>query len=128
MDGGVKNVLKKILLDNYKKFVQDPMIEKKRVIQEIDKLNVRLSVARNKLLSEMIDDDEFLDIKKGCKERIEKSEEQLSKDGSDTKNFNIEKSLDKVLVTYKAYRNHIKKAKFKQKGILSVRYSLKIRA
>src|SRR5690606_38915906 len=97
INGGIKNILKKLLLDNYKKFVQDPMIEKKRIVQEIDKLNARLSIARNKLLSETIDDEEFLDIKKECKTRIEKLEEQLSKDGSDTKNFNIDKTLDKAL-------------------------------
>ncbi len=97
LDGGIKNVLKKLLLDNYKKFVQDPMNEKKRIVQEIDRLNARLSVARNKLLSETIDDEEYLDIKKECKGQIEKLEEQLSKDGSDTKNFNVDKTLDKAL-------------------------------
>lgn len=97
LDGGIKNVLKKLLLDNYKKFVQDPMSEKKRIVQEIDKLNARLSVARNKLLSETIDDEEYLDIKKECIGQIEKLEEQLSKDGSDTKKFNVDKTLDKAL-------------------------------
>src|SRR5690606_15380228 len=94
---GIKNVLKKLLLDNYKKFVQNPFDEKKRIAQEIDRLNAKLSVARNKLLSETIDDEEYLEIKKECRERIESLEEQLSKDGSDTKKINIEKSLDRAL-------------------------------
>ncbi|WP_341837349.1 recombinase family protein [Chitinophaga pollutisoli] len=97
LNSGIKNVLKKLLLDNYKKFVQDPTIEKKRIAQEIDKLNARLSVARSKLLSETIDDEEYLDIKKECKEKIETLEEQLSKDGSDTKGFDINKTLDRAL-------------------------------
>src|SRR5690606_21563009 len=71
LDGGIKNVLKKLLLGNYKKFVQNPFDEKKRIAQEIDKLNARLSVARNKLLSEIIDDEEYLEIKDECKTRIE---------------------------------------------------------
>lgn len=97
LDGGIKNVLKKLLLGNYKKFVQNPFDEKKRIAQEIDKLNARLSVARNKLLSEIIDDEEYLEIKDECKTRIESLEEQLSKDGSDTKSINIDKTLDRAL-------------------------------
>ena len=86
-----------MLLDNYKKFVQNPFDEKKRISQEIDQLNARLSVARNQLLSETIDDEDYLEIKKECKERIESLEEQLSKDGSDAKKINIDKSLDSAL-------------------------------
>lgn len=97
INDGIKNILKKLLLDNYKKFVQNPFDDKKRIIQEIDRLNARLSVARNKLLSETIDDEEYIEIKKECKEQIESLEEQLSKDGSDAKKVNIEKSLDKAL-------------------------------
>ncbi len=94
---GINNILKKLLLDNYKKFVQNPFDEKKRISQEIDQLNARLSVARNKLLSETIDDEDYLEIKKECKERIESLEEQLSKDDSDSKKINIDKSLDRAL-------------------------------
>jgi site-specific DNA recombinase len=90
-------IVKKLVLDNYKKFVKNPFDEKKQIAQEIDKLNARLSVARNKLLSEIIDDEEYLEIKDECRQRIESLEEQLSKDGSDTKKINIEKSLDRAL-------------------------------
>lgn len=44
----------------------------------IDKLNSRLSIARNKLLAETIDDDEYIEIKKDCKEQIEKLKIQLN--------------------------------------------------
>src|SRR5690606_24138171 len=70
---------------------------KKQIAQEIDKLNARLSVAHNKLLSEIIDDDEYLEIKDECRQRIESLEEQLSKDGSDAKKINIDKSVDRAL-------------------------------
>ena len=97
LNDGIKNILKKLLLDNYKKFVQSPMNEKKRISEEIDHLNAKLSIARNKLLSETIDDEEYLEIKKECKEKIERLEEQLSKDGLNTKKINIDKSLDRAL-------------------------------
>jgi site-specific DNA recombinase len=97
LNDGIKNILKKLLLDNYKKFVQSPMNEKKKVSEEIDRLNARLSVARNKLLSETIDDEEYLDIKRECKEKIERLEEQLSKEGLNAKKVNIDKSLDRAL-------------------------------
>ena len=44
---------------------------------------------------ETIDDEDYLDIKKECKEQIESLEEQLSRDGSDAKKVNIEKPLDR---------------------------------
>ena len=73
------------------------MHEKKRISKEIYRLNARLSVARNKLLSETIDDEEYLDIKRECKEKIERLEEQLSKEGLNAKKVNIDKSLDRAL-------------------------------
>src|SRR5699024_10989821 len=94
---GASQIVKKLLLDNYKKFVKNPFDEKKQIAQEIDKLNARLSVARNKLLSEIIDDEEYLEIKDECKTRIESMEEQMSKDGSDAKKINIDKSLERTL-------------------------------
>lgn len=75
----------------------NPINEKKKISEEIDRLNARLSVARNKLLSETIDDEEYLEIKKECKQQIESFEEQLSKDGLNAKKVNIDKTLDKAL-------------------------------
>ena len=49
------------------------------------------------LLSETIDDEEYLDVKRECRDKIEKLEEQLSKDGSDTKQINIDRLLDKAI-------------------------------
>ncbi|MDV3559586.1 recombinase family protein [Elizabethkingia anophelis] len=97
LNDGIKSILKKLLLDNYKKFIQNPIDKKKKIAQEIDNLNVKLSIARNKLLSETIDDEEYLEIKKECRDRIEHLEEQLSKDSTDTKNIDIEKSLERAL-------------------------------
>ncbi|OJU74599.1 MAG: hypothetical protein BGO09_04570 [Bacteroidetes bacterium 47-18] len=38
-------IAKKLLLGNYKKFVKNPFDEKQKIVQEIDRLNARLSVA-----------------------------------------------------------------------------------
>ncbi|GAB3015797.1 hypothetical protein GCM10027051_19770 [Niabella terrae] len=43
------------------------------------------------------DDEEYLEIKKDCKEKIEQLEEQISKDSLNIKKVNIEKSLDRAL-------------------------------
>lgn len=74
----VKKLVRKVFLNSYERFIKTPRLEKKTLSDEIDKLNSRLSVARNKLLAETIDDDEYIEIKKDCKEQIEKLEIQLN--------------------------------------------------
>ncbi|MGS2737999.1 hypothetical protein [Sinomicrobium sp. M5D2P17] len=57
----------------------------------------KLCVARNKLLAENLDDEDYLKTKKECKAQIEKLEEQLSKRGLETQDTNINELLDKAL-------------------------------
>ena len=92
-----KRILKKMFLDNYEKYIKTPKNERKSILNEIDKLNARLSVARNKLLSEIIDDEEYLEIKKECREKIEKLEAQF-KEEPEAK-VNIPKLLEQALET-----------------------------
>ena len=54
-----------------------------------------LSVARNKLLSEIIDDQGYSEIKDDCRKSIE-SLVQFRKDGSDTKKEFFETSLSRL--------------------------------
>jgi site-specific DNA recombinase len=104
----MKKYLKKIFLDNYKTFVKSPINQKKIISDEIDQLNAKLSTARNKLLAEIIDDEDYIEIKKDLKERIEKLEEQLSKDDSEGKTVNInvliEKGLESITNLGKLYK------------------------
>lgn len=65
-------------------------------MSEIDKLNNRLKLARNKLLEEVIDDDEYFEIRSDCKEQIEKLESKLTK-GKDHKKIDFSKLLDNAL-------------------------------
>lgn len=57
-------------------------MDKRRIAKEIDKLNEKLSVAREELLFNIMDDDEYLELKKQYKQKIEKLEEQLSKNNT----------------------------------------------
>ncbi|MPS66520.1 recombinase family protein [Chryseobacterium sp.] len=105
MNEPIKKYLKKILTDNYKNFIDDPLKEKKKISDEIDTLNNRLSFARNKFLSEVIDDDEYLEIKKECKEQILKLEEDLNKN-SVPQISNIDKLLEQALETLQNIGKH----------------------
>lgn len=89
----IKKVLKRILMENYQNFVQNPVNEKKKIAQQIDALNQKLSTARNKLLSEIIEDEEYLEIKKECKNKIEKLEEELNKSEEKKEITNINKII-----------------------------------
>lgn len=84
---------------NYNQFVKEkPRMDKRRIAKEIDKLNEKLSVAREKLLSNIMDDDEYLELKKEYKQKIEKLEEQLSKNNtSDPSEQDIQRKLNKAL-------------------------------
>ena len=104
----MKKYLKKIFIDNYKTFVKSPTNQKKLISDEIDQLNSKLSIARNKLLAGIIDDEDYIEIKKELKEKIEKLEEQLGKDDSETNAVNIdvlvEKGLESITNIGKLYK------------------------
>ncbi|MEN5133119.1 recombinase family protein [Elizabethkingia anophelis] len=92
----LREYIKKKFLENYKASLINPVEEKKRIGQEIDELSNKLSFAREKWLSKIIDDDEYVEIKKECKEQIEKLEEKLSKDEGALKNINVDTILEKA--------------------------------
>ncbi|ASK32314.1 hypothetical protein CEY12_20475 [Chryseobacterium sp. T16E-39] len=76
----------------------NPQHERKTILLEIDGLNNRLKLARNKLLHDIIHD-EYLEIKNECKNQIEKLETKLTK-GKDNKKIDFPKRL------YNALSNH----------------------
>ena len=93
----IKKILKKILLENYETFIQSPLNEKKKIAQQIDVLNQKLSTARNKLFSEIIDDEEYLEIKKELKSQIEKLEEELNHSEEKREIANIQEIINKAI-------------------------------
>lgn len=96
MRESIKKYLKKVLKQNFEKLVNNPMHEKKVVLLEIDRLNSRLKSARTKLLEDVIDNDEYLEIKVDCKDQIDKLESKLSK-VEDKKKIDFPKLLDQAL-------------------------------
>src|SRR5690606_25815754 len=109
LNDGIKNILKKLLLDNYKKFVQSPMNEKKRISEEIDRLNARLSVARNKLLSETIDDEEYLEMKKGVQGENRTSRRAAEQGRIECQENQYRKALDRGFKLYRKYSQNVQR-------------------
>lgn len=96
MRESIKKYLRKVLKQNFEKFISNPQPERKKILLEIDGLNSRLKSARNKLLEDVIDDDEYLEIKADCKDQIEKLESNLTK-VNDKKKIDLPKLLDHAL-------------------------------
>ncbi|MDR4953653.1 recombinase family protein [Chryseobacterium sp. ES2] len=92
----IKNYLKKVLRQNFEKLINNPQRERKAILLEIDRLNIKLKQARNKLMEEVIDDEDYLEIKTDCKAQIEKLEAKLTK-GKDNKKIDFQKLLDQAL-------------------------------
>ncbi|MDM1470488.1 recombinase family protein [Myroides odoratimimus] len=88
--------LKKHLLDTYNKILKDPIDHKKTLLNEIERLNAQLSMARTKLLSGTLDDEDYLEIKKSNKAELEVLETQLMKENSKVK-IDINKILNKAI-------------------------------
>ncbi|KQT26180.1 hypothetical protein ASG22_05785 [Chryseobacterium sp. Leaf405] len=68
-----------MLKQNFEKFINNPNHERKAVLLEIDRLNNRLKIARSKLLENIIDNEEYFEVKKECKDQLEKLEGKLTK-------------------------------------------------
>ncbi|MGL6126918.1 hypothetical protein [Chryseobacterium artocarpi] len=98
MNEPAKKLIRKVFLDNYQKFIKAPQDERKKISDEIDRLNSRISLARNKLLSEVITDEEYLEIKKEYKDQVEKLETQFNDKPIENK-VDIPKLLEKALET-----------------------------
>ncbi|WP_089790626.1 recombinase family protein [Chryseobacterium wanjuense] len=96
MRESIKKYLRKVLKQNFEKFISNPQHERKTILSEIDCLNSRLKSARTKLLEDVIDNDEYLEIKADCKDQIDKLESKLSK-VKDKKKIDFPKLLDQAL-------------------------------
>lgn len=92
-----KKVVQKMILDGYSQVAGNANANRKKVIDEIEAENYKLSVARDKLLREKIDDEDYLIIKRECKEKIEKLESELEKASVSNTPRSIEHKLEKAL-------------------------------
>jgi site-specific DNA recombinase len=93
----VKDILKKLLLSNYKAFTGSLDEKRKSVSKQIDLINERISKARDLYLSDKLDEDDYKEIKSTGKLETDKLEAELSYLISETKTFDIQTKLEKAL-------------------------------
>lgn len=91
------SILKKLLDENYKQFIDFPVFDRDEVMKELAAYRLKMSSARDKLLRDIIDDDDYLIVKKECKERIEELESTLQNCDPSMIKFEIEKKLSKAV-------------------------------
>ncbi len=96
MRDSIKKYLKKVLKQNFEKFISNPARERKAVLLEIDRLNNKVKIARSKMLEDIIDNEEYFEVKTECKDQIDKLERKLTK-VEDRKNIDFPKLLDRAL-------------------------------
>ena len=96
MKESIQKYLRKVLKQNFEKFIDNPQHQRKKILMEIDGLNNRLKSARNKLLEDVIDNEEYLEIKTDCKDQVEKLENSLTK-VQDKNKIDFPKLLDHAL-------------------------------
>jgi site-specific DNA recombinase len=93
----IQGILNDIMMVNYKSFASVFENRRRAIALEIEKFNTKLSKARELLLAEKLDADDYREIKEECKRNIENLEEELSAYVSEQKNHNIKKNLDDAL-------------------------------
>lgn len=72
-----RDLLKVALLRNYKKHCGNVDSERKSVMGEIDKVNQKLSKARDLFLTDRLDEDDYNEVKSESKRKLEELEETL---------------------------------------------------
>ncbi|MTD67652.1 recombinase family protein [Flavobacterium sp. LC2016-13] len=95
----IQGLLHDIMMTNYKSFTSVFENRRRAIALEIGKFNTKLSKARELLLAEKLDADDYREIKEECKRNIDNLEEELSAYLSEQKNHNIKKNLDDALNT-----------------------------
>jgi site-specific DNA recombinase len=95
----IQGILNDIMMVNYKSFASVFENRRRAIALEIEKFNTKLSKARELLLAEKLDADDYREIKEECKRNIDNLEEELSAYVSEQKNHNIKKNLDDALNT-----------------------------
>jgi site-specific DNA recombinase len=74
----IKEILEEMLMMNYRTFIEPSGDKRKIIIDEIEKLNLKISKARELLLEDKIDADDYRDTKDFCKKSIENLEVELA--------------------------------------------------
>ena len=96
----VVDLSKVIIKQAYQSIFKQKRTSTEQISDEINKLNARLSKARELLLSETIDGRDYKEIKTDCESKIVRLEAQLAEQTNNTTKLNnIDKLLDKAINT-----------------------------
>lgn len=93
----VQKIIRQVVLNAHKQIAGNINDSKKQIADELDGLNQKLSIARNKLLSEAIDDEDYQVIKSELKPKIEQLEQRLQQAGRGKAVTGLETRLDRAL-------------------------------
>lgn len=93
----IKDLLESILLDNYKQFTCDIEEKRKSISKEINLLNEKVANARDKYLEDKLDEEDYKEIKKITKCKIEQLEQEIQQMVSESKELDIKTKIENAL-------------------------------
>ncbi|MDR4951201.1 recombinase family protein [Chryseobacterium sp. ES2] len=93
----IKDLMKDILLDNYKQFTFDIDAKRKSISKEINDLNEKVANARDKYLADKLDEEDYKEVKKITKEQIEQLEQEIQHIVSESKELDIKTKIENAL-------------------------------
>ena len=93
----IKDLMKDILLDNYKQFTFDIDAKRKSILKEINELNEKVANARDKYLADKLDEEDYKEVKKITKEQIEQLEQEIQHIVSESKELDIKTKIENAL-------------------------------
>ena len=89
--------MKEILLDNYIQFTYDIDAKRKSISKEISLLHEKVANARDKYLSDKLDEEDYKEIKMLTKIQIEQLESELQQMVSESKELDIKTKIENAL-------------------------------
>ncbi|MGQ3087692.1 recombinase family protein [Flavobacterium sp.] len=95
----LQSLLSDIVSTNYKNITSVFDSKRKAIALEIERLNAKLSKARELLFTDKLDADDYKEIKEECRKNIELLENELTVSLDRNRNSSIKQNLDKALHT-----------------------------
>jgi len=113
---GFEDLYKDVFRDAYKLRVGNITDERQQTIQEIEKINQRISKARNLLLADSIDASDYREIKSECDHNLVRLEAKLTDiSASTSRKTNFEKLLELALKNLSQLSNDYKEGTIERK-------------
>ena len=106
---GMREQLGKMLLKNYKRYCGSIDDERKEIVEEIEKLNLKQAKARDLFLTDRLDEEDYAEVKVECRKKLEELEETLKSLTRASKDNDIpgklKKALDAISGISERYKN-----------------------